>query len=48
MDSNNELKEIDIKNCSCYYFDDIIIDEKSYKNILVYNMISYITELNIL
>ena len=24
MDSNNELKEIDIKNCTCYYFDDII------------------------
>ena len=23
MDSNNELKEIDIKNCTCYYFDDI-------------------------
>ena len=51
MDSNNELKDIDIKKCSCYYFDDIItienfnfdnilIDKKSYKNILVYN-ISY-------
>ena len=22
--SNNELKEVDIKNCACYYFDDII------------------------
>ena len=53
MDSNNELKEIDIKNRTCYYFDDIIkiedfyldnilIDEKSYENILVYN-ISYKT-----
>ena len=42
MDSNNQLKEIDIKNRTCYYFDDIIkiedfnidnisIDEKSYK-----------------
>ena len=42
MDSNNQLKEIDIKNRMCYYFDDIIkiedfnidnisIDEKSYK-----------------
>ena len=49
MDSNNELKEIDIKNCTCYYFDDIIkiedfdisdilIDQKSYENILVYNV----------
>ena len=24
MESNNELKEIDIKNFTCYYFDDII------------------------
>ena len=49
MDCNNELKEIDIKNCTCYYFDDIIkiedfdisdilIDQKSYENILVYNV----------
>ena len=51
MDSKDVLKEIDIKNCTCYYFDDIIriedfnidnisIDEKSYVKILVYN-ISY-------
>ena len=56
---NSELKEIDIKNCTCYYFEDIwwhlmtfkiedldfdniVIDEKSYENILVYN-ISYKT-----
>ena len=24
MNSNNELKEIDLKNRTCYYFDDII------------------------
>ena len=24
MDSNNELKEIDIKNHTCYHFDDIM------------------------
>ena len=24
MDSNNKLKEIIIKNCTCYNFDDII------------------------
>ena len=41
MESNDELKEIDIKNRTCYYFDHIIkiedfdldkilIDEKSY------------------
>ena len=51
MEINDKLKEIDIKNRTCYYFDDIIkiegfdldnilIDEKSYENILVYN-ISY-------
>ena len=51
MDSNNELKEIHIKNRTCYYFDDIIkiedfnllsilIDETLNRNILVYN-ISY-------
>ena len=49
MDSSDELKETDIKNIKCYYFDNIIkiedldldnilIDEKSYKNILVYNI----------
>ena len=48
MESNDKLKEIDIKNPTCYYFDYIIksedfdvdkilIDEKSYENILVYN-----------
>ena len=53
MDSNVELKDINIKNRTCYYFDDIIkiedfnlvnilIDEKSYENILVYS-ISYKT-----
>ena len=51
MESNDELKEIDIKDCLWYYFNDIIktedfdfdnilIDEKSYENILVDN-ISY-------
>ena len=45
MDSNDELKEIDIKNRTCYYFNDIIrikgvnlvnilIDEKSYENLI--------------
>ena len=24
MESNDELKEIDIKNCTCYYVNDII------------------------
>ena len=47
--NNNELNEIDIKNRTCYYFDDIIntsylnldnilIDEKSYENILICNV----------
>ena len=24
MESNNKLKEVDVKNRTCYYFDDII------------------------
>ena len=50
MDGNNELKNNNIKNCTCYCFDDttktddfdrdnISIDEKSYENILVYNIL---------
>ena len=49
VDSNDKLKEIDIKNRMGYYFDDIIkiddlnlddvsIDEKWNKNILIYNI----------
>ena len=49
VDSNDELKEIDIKNDTRYYFDDIITiedfnlnnflrDEKPYENVLVYNV----------
>ena len=53
MKSKNELKEFDIKNRTCYYFDDIItdrdiysvdilLDTKIYENISVYD-ISYKT-----
>ena len=53
MESNDKLKETNIKNRMCYHFDDIIkiedfdldnilVDEKSYKNILAYD-ISYKT-----
>ena len=49
MESNEKLKEINIKNGMYYYFDGIIktedfdfdnilIDRKSYKNILTYNI----------
>ena len=49
IESNDELKEINIKNVTCYYFDDInkiivfnldhnLIDKKSCKIILVYNI----------
>ena len=48
-ESNDKLKEIHINNCTCYYFDDIIkiedfdpdnilIDEKSYEEILACNV----------
>ena len=51
MKTKNELKESDIKNRVCYYFNDIIngtknnfsnilLDKKFYENISVYN-ISY-------
>ena len=47
--SKNELKEIDINNCVCYYLHDIIngtdisfsnilLDKKWYENILVYEI----------
>ena len=50
MESKNEFKKINIKNRTCYYFDDImkvedikvnniLLDEKSYENILVYNIL---------
>ena len=53
MESKDEFKKNNIKSRTCYYFDDIIIfkyfelgnilvDKKSYENILVYN-ISYKT-----
>ena len=53
MKGENELKEIDIKNRTCYSFDDIITDrdiysvdilleEKIYENISVYD-VSYQT-----
>ena len=36
MESNNELKEIDNKNCTCYYFDDATKTEDfDFNNILV-------------
>ena len=45
MECNDKLKEIVIKNCASYYFDDIInidnilVDEKLYENIFVYNIL---------
>ena len=49
MKSDSKLKEIDIKNRECNYFngiikiqgfdlDDILIDKETYKNILVYKL----------
>ena len=39
---NNEFLKVCIEYRPCYYFDDILIDEKSHKNILIYD-ISYKT-----
>ena len=52
MESDNKSQRNDIKNCTLYYFDDIInineldldnifLDEKSHRNILIYE-ISYV------
>ena len=49
MESKDELKEIDFKNRTCYYFDDImsvkdfdlrdiLLAEKLYENILIYDI----------
>ena len=46
----NNLKEVNFKNCSYYYFhgiikvedfdfDNILLDEESYKNILIYDIL---------
>ena len=36
MESNNELKETGIKNCTCYYFNDIVkIENLDLDNILM-------------
>ena len=36
MEVDNESKEIDINNCTCYYFDDIIkIEDFNFNNILI-------------
>ena len=51
MENNDKSNKIDIKKCTCCYYDiinfedlnlDILIDQKSFENILVYN-ISYKT-----
>ena len=40
MESNDELKETDIKNCTCYYFDDVIkIVDFNLNNFLLYEKI---------
>ena len=49
MECKDKLKEIDIKNYACYYFDDImngidinfrdiLLDEKLYENISIYDI----------
>ena len=49
MDINDKSKEIDIKNGTCFFFDDtmrvvdidlykMLLDEKSYESILIYDI----------
>ena len=35
MESNGELKEIDIKHCACYYSDDIRVGDFGFNNVLL-------------
>ena len=36
METKNEFKKINVKNCTCYYFDDIIrVDDINVFNILL-------------
>ena len=37
MENKDKLKQVDIKNCTCYYFDDIFKDNM----VLFYYMKSY-------
>ena len=50
MESKDELKETDIESLTCYHFDDImrvtdidfnniLLDEKSYKHLSIYNIL---------
>ena len=47
---NNDFKKVNIKNLTCYYsdditkievfdFDNILLDKKSYENILIYDVL---------
>ena len=50
MASNNELKEIGIKKCTFYFddiisisdlnFDNVLLDEKSYKSFLIFHVLT--------
>ena len=51
MENKNEFRKINVKHPTCCYFDDImkvedinvyniLLDEKSYENILVYNILN--------
>ena len=43
MKSKNDLKEIDIKNRTCYYFDDIMSDRDIYSGYILLDKKSYKT-----
>ena len=48
MESKDELEEIDIKNCTCYYFDDLTKDIDIYSVDILFYEKSYETYKNIL
>ena len=47
MESKDELKKIEIKNCTCYYFDDIMKDKDIYSVDILLDEKSYETYENI-
>ena len=58
MESKDELKEINLKNCTCYYFDDIkthrdfcsdhnLLDRKSYEHVKLFYYMTFHTKLQL-
>ena len=47
MENRNELQENNIKNCMCYYFDDIITNRDIYSVDIFIQFITFYTKLEL-